>query len=212
MHESTIHCTQLFVYLRRTKVLCGVNSYYSSNLHSTVCLNRRLHVCILVSRNVLHSLKWNFLSVSSNSKHGSHVNLVSFHSFVAAYEFRETYFWGDPPKCIFCGEHDTTDHKSQPSFWHLLETINLVRKPLSRKTHLKFFNGVWVCNVWKRVLLCCRMSLTGQSKSCHWVTTASHSTHTFTGIEIIRDIAWFSSLCNFTVYACFILGNKWFRD
>ncbi len=99
MHESDIHCTQLFVYLRRTTVSYGVKSYYALNFHSTIRLNHMLHVCILVSHNILYHSIWNFYSVSSNAKLSSLVNLVSFHSIVAAYEFRETYFWDDCRAC-----------------------------------------------------------------------------------------------------------------
>ncbi len=80
------HCRpQLFVYLCHTTVSYGVKSYYPSN--------RMLHVCALVSRDILNRSTWNFYSVSSNSKLSSPVNLISFRSFVAAYEFRGTYFW-----------------------------------------------------------------------------------------------------------------------
>ncbi len=76
--------------------LYSIKSYYASNFHSTVCLNLILHVCVLVFHNILYHMTWNFYCVSSNSNLSSPVNLVSFCSFVAAYKFRETYFWDDP--------------------------------------------------------------------------------------------------------------------
>ncbi len=91
----SIHYTQLFVYLHRITVSYGAKLYYTSNFHSTVRLNHLLHVCVLVSRDVLYCSTWNFYSVSRNSKLSSSVNLVSFRSLMATYEFRETYFWDD---------------------------------------------------------------------------------------------------------------------
>ncbi len=89
-----LHTT--FVCHRGTMASHVVKWYYASNFHSIVRLNRILHVCVLVSRNVSYRLTWNFYSVSSNWKLSSPLNLVSFHSFVAAYEFGETYFRDDP--------------------------------------------------------------------------------------------------------------------
>ncbi len=89
----SLHTT--FVYLCRTMVLYGVKLYYTSNFHSTVHLNRVLHVCLLVTRNIQYCSTWNFYNVSSNSKLSSPINLVSFHPFMATYKFRETYFWGN---------------------------------------------------------------------------------------------------------------------
>ncbi len=83
---------QLFVYLRRTTSSYGVKSYYASNFHSTVRLDHMLHVCVLMSRDILYHVTWNFYSVSSDSKLSSPVNLASFRSFVAGHEFREITF------------------------------------------------------------------------------------------------------------------------
>ncbi len=89
-------CVYPMVYLHHTMVLYAVKSYYTSNFHSTVCLNYVLYVWVLVSHNVQYYSTWNFYSVFSKSKFSSPVNLVSFHSFVTVNEFRETYFWDDP--------------------------------------------------------------------------------------------------------------------
>ncbi len=62
----------------RPMVSYGVKSYYFSNFHSTVCLNRIFHACILISRDILYQSTWNFYSVSSNSKRDS--PLIWFHS------------------------------------------------------------------------------------------------------------------------------------
>ncbi len=51
------HYTQLFVYLRRTMVSYSVKPYYTSNLHSTVRLNRVGSMLgVLVSRDILYRL------------------------------------------------------------------------------------------------------------------------------------------------------------
>ncbi len=85
--------TKIFVYLCRTTVSYDVKLYYTSNFHSTVRPNCVLHVCVLVSRDILYHSTWNFYSVSSDSKLSSPINLVSFRSFVVAYKFKVTYFW-----------------------------------------------------------------------------------------------------------------------
>ncbi len=81
----SIYCTQLFVYHRHTTVSNSVKSYYASNFHSTVRLNCMLHICVLVSRDVLYCSTWNFYGISSYSKLSSPINLISFRSFHRRY-------------------------------------------------------------------------------------------------------------------------------
>ncbi len=58
------------------------------------------------------SVDWNFYSVSSNSKLSSPVNSVSFCSFMAAYEFREIYFWDDPYRFVTETDFSGSSNKS----------------------------------------------------------------------------------------------------
>ncbi len=60
---------------------------YVSNFHSIVHLN-----CVYWYLSTYCTIRLEIFTVYSTTKLGSTINLVSFRSFVAAYEFRETYF------------------------------------------------------------------------------------------------------------------------
>ncbi len=89
---SPLYTAHNFLCICHNTVLYGVKSYKTSNFQGTVRLNRMLHVCVLVSHEVLYHSTWNVYSVFSNLKLSSPFNLVSFRSCVAVYKFRETSF------------------------------------------------------------------------------------------------------------------------
>ncbi len=102
--KSCVQCTDHNVWVCRTlhTTFCVSPSHYSFLMckivlrfelpHHCSSESRALCLCTVISR----WWTWNLYSVSSNSKCSFPLNLVSFHSFVVRYEFKETYFWDDP--------------------------------------------------------------------------------------------------------------------
>ncbi len=83
VYDRLMHCGPYFAYnfsyyLYRTIVSYSVKLYYASKFYSTVHLNCMLHVCVLVSCDILYHSIWHFYSVSSNSK--LILPLIWFHS------------------------------------------------------------------------------------------------------------------------------------